>query len=161
MPKLPWRLAPLIVFGLAGTAIFDLFTTAAPMFGAPVLNVALWDGSFLTLNLKMAIVGGFIIEMALGGLLAYLYHLGIARYFQAPYWQKGLFFGVVLWGLVMMVGLPVFDRVSPLVNNGLMLAPGLFARHFGRATALIFLAALWGYSLPLSYLHHRWEENSP
>ncbi len=160
MPKVPVSCIRPLVLSLVSTVVFDLLLATAPMFGAPVLNVALWDGSFLTLNLKIAIISGFILEIVIGGILVYLYHHWISRYFRAPYWQKGLFFGVVLWGAVMVLGLPIFGHINPLVNNGLMLAPGLFARHFGRSTALIFLAALWGFSLPVSYLEHRWAKTS-
>ncbi|HBQ93778.1 MAG: hypothetical protein M1294_00090 [Firmicutes bacterium] len=158
-PKFPPRFAQFIAAGFVGTMAFEVLMTAAPMFGAPVINVALWDGSFLTLNLKFATITGLVIEIAFGTILAYLYHNWITTHLQGPYWQKGLFFGVVLWGGVMIFGLPVFDHISPLVNNGLMLAPGLFARNFGQPTALIFLAALWGFTLPLSYLDDRWGKN--
>lgn len=142
-----------VVMGVTGTILFELLMASAPIIGAPVLNVALWDGSLLTLNLRFATIVGFGLEILFGILLAYVYQNWVVGRLKGSYWQKGTVFGIVLWLLLMVFGLPLFDRVSPLVNNGLMLAPGVFARHFGAKTAIIFLVAMWGFGLSLSYLN--------
>ncbi|SMC04311.1 hypothetical protein SAMN00768000_1578 [Sulfobacillus thermosulfidooxidans DSM 9293] len=151
MLKLPHHLNRAIIMGILGTILFEALVASAPMMGAPVLNVALWDGSLFTLNLRLATILGFGLELLLGTILAYIYQHWIGWRLQGPFWQKGLVFGISLWVLLMVFGLPLFDRISPLVNNGLMLAPGLFAKRFGLSTALTFLLALLAFGLSLSY----------
>ncbi|WP_053960100.1 hypothetical protein [Sulfobacillus thermosulfidooxidans] len=152
MLKLPYQLNRAVIMGILGTILFEALVASAPMIGAPVLNVALWDGSLFTLNLRLATILGFGLEIMLGTVLAYIYQHWIGWRLKGSFLQKGLIFGTSLWILLMVFGLPLFDRISPLVNNGLMLAPGLFATRFGLSTAFTFLFALLAFSLSLSYL---------
>jgi hypothetical protein len=128
-----------LLAGLSGTIIFTLLLTLAPEAGSPPMNVALWDGSMMTLNLRLATALGYILEVTAGTLLAYGYQTQLQGRFRGSPWIKGAALGAGLWVVVMIIGLPLFDLLSPLVNNGLMLAPGVFAWNLGAARAFFLL----------------------
>lgn len=143
------------VAGIVGTALFALVMDLIPSLHGPRLNVALWDGSFVTLNLSVAIIVGYVLEFLVGVGLAALYH---------KYWTvgpdnalaRGLTFGLVSWLVFMAIGLPIFDRVSPLVQNGLMLAPGFFLWRMGILAPIVWLVASALYGSSVGYLmEHR------
>ncbi len=145
-----WPLS--VAAGLAGTILFTMLLTLAPSAGSPPLNVALWNGSLLTLNLRLATVVGYVLEVAAASILAYAYHTRLQTRWKASAWMKGAAMGTGLWIIAMIIGLPLFDAVSPLVNNGLMLAPGIFAWNFGMSSAFFFLLAWLGFGLCISVI---------
>lgn len=146
----PWRRA--LIAGVAGTIVFTALLSLAPAAGSPVLNVALWDGTLVTLNLRLAAVLGYALEIGGATVLAYEYQIWLEPRLKGSTWLKGISLGAALWVVWMLVGLPLFDLISPLVNNGLMLAPGVFAWNFGAASAFFFLLGLLAFGLAISWL---------
>lgn len=109
--------------------------------GAPPTNLPQWAGTFFTWNLAVAEVLG-IAAIGLSGMgLMWVYVHWWARRVRMKPLAKGVLFGLAWWGGWMTLGLPLFDRVSPLVQNGMILAPGFFARQYGPAAAFGWLLA--------------------
>ncbi|MCL5115691.1 MAG: hypothetical protein M1272_00875 [Firmicutes bacterium] len=142
------------IAGIVGTVLFALVMDLIPTIHGPRLNVALWDGSFVTLNLSVAIIVGYVLEFLIGVGLAALYH---------KYWTfgsenpvlRGLLFGVATWAIFMAIGVPIFDRVSPLVQNGLMLGPGAFLWRMGIMAPVTWLIASVLYGSTVGYVMER------
>lgn len=130
-----------IVSGLAGTAALTLTLAWGPTIGAPPLNLPLWDGTFFTLNLGLAVALGYVVHFAIGAALAVLYQKWFRHRLSGEGWLRGAVFGLIIWGALMLAGLPVFDVLDPLVENGLMSSPGLFALGLGIAAPVMLLFA--------------------
>ncbi|MCY0908875.1 MAG: hypothetical protein OWR62_10845 [Sulfobacillus thermotolerans] len=141
-----------LLAGVISTTVFTALLTLAPVAGSPTLNVALWDGTLITLNLRLAAVLGYILEILGATLVAYEYQKWLSPRLKGSTWSKGMALGGALWIFWMIIGLPLFDLVSPLVNNGLMLAPGIFASNFGATSSLFFLLSLLAFGLAISWL---------
>ncbi len=137
--------------GILATLVFSLLLRLAPMVGSPRIDVPLWDGTLVTLNLRAAIIVGYGLEFGAGILLARLYEQLRSRLKTTPL-ARGAVFGMVIWAVLMVAGLPLFSVVSPLVTHGLLLSPGFFAWHFGLATTMLLLASLLMYGMTVSYL---------
>lgn len=137
--------------GIIGTVLFSLMMDLAPILRAPHLNVALWDGSFITLNLKIALIVGYGLQFLIGVGLAALYRRYWAQGSTNPA-LKGLLFGVATWVVFMAIGLPIFDRISPLVQNGLMLGPGPFLWRMGLTASLTWLIASLLFGSTVGYI---------
>ncbi len=144
-----WRRA--VFAGLVATLVFSLLLRLAPLIGSPRIDVPLWDGTLVTLNLRAALVVGYVLEFGVGILLARLYERLTPGLKSTPL-ARGAVYGLALWALLMIVGLPVFSLASPLVTHGLLLSPGFFAWHFGLATTLLLLVSLLMYGITVSYL---------
>lgn len=142
----------IVVSGIIGTILFGLMLHASPLVNGPPLNVALWDGAFLTLNFTVATIIGYILELAFGVGLAVVYAALIGPRLKAGGPMGGLLYGFALWLLFMVIGLPLFGVLSPLVQNGLMLSPGFFAWHLGFVASLVWLLALEAYGGSVGYL---------
>ncbi len=144
----PWRRA--IFAGILATLVFSLLLRLAPVVGSPRIDVPLWDGTLITLNLKAAVIVGYVLEFSVGILLARLYEKMAPRV-KSPRLARGAIYGLALWASLMVAGLPLFSVVSPLVTHGLLLSPGFFAWHFGLATTLLFMVSLLLYGMTVSY----------
>ncbi len=144
-----WRRA--IFAGILGTLVFSVLLHLAPMVGSPRINVPLWDGTLVTLNLRAAMIVGYVLEFGIGVLLARLYQALGPRPKASPI-GRGALYGLLLWGVLMLIGLPLFGLLSPLVSHGLMLGPGLFAWHYGVSTTLLFMVSLLMYGISVGYL---------
>jgi hypothetical protein len=144
-----WRRA--VLAGIVATLVFSLLLGLAPLIGSPRINVPLWDGTLVTLNLKAALVVGYILEFGVGILLARVYERFTPGVQSTPL-ARGAVYGLALWALLMTVGLPLFSVASPLVTHGLLLSPGFFAWHFGLATTLLLLVSLLMYGMTVGYL---------
>lgn len=140
--------------GIIGTVLFAMAMDLLPTVQGAHVNVALWDGSFVTLNLSVAIIVGYVLEFLIGVGLAALYH---------KYWRfgserpvlRGLMFGLITWILFMAIGLPIFDRISPLVQQGLLLGPGAFLWRMGVMAPITWLVALMLYGSTVGYVMER------
>jgi hypothetical protein len=130
-----------ILAGLAGTAALTLILAWGPTVGAPALNLPLWDGTFFTLNLGVAVTLGYVVHFAIGVVLALLYQSRVAPRLNGEGWWRGALFGLMVWAGLMLVGLPLFDWLDPLVQNGLLTAPGLFALGLGMTAPVMLLLA--------------------
>ena len=137
-----------IVATLFGLGLLQL----APAVGSPAIHLAMWAGSFLSLNLAFATVAGRIILLGLGIGGAALYARHLRPRLPGPPLIGGLAFGGVLWLVNMTVVLPLFDRMSPLVQQGLMMAPGVFSWRWGRGAWLVWFLASAGYGAALGVL---------
>jgi hypothetical protein len=132
-----------VTAGLAGTAALTLILAWGPTVGAPPLNLPLWDGTFFTLNLGVAVALGYLVHFAIGVALALLYQNWARVRLPGEGWFRGAIFGTAVWAVLMVLGLPLFDWLDPLVSNGLLAAPGLFALGLGAtAPAMLLLAHL-------------------
>lgn len=130
-----------VLSGIVGTAALTLILAWGPSIGAPPLNLPLWDGTFFTLNLGLAVAVGYVLHFLIGIGLALWYQRWWRDRLQGEAWVRGALFGLAVWGVLMLLGLPLFDWLDPLVENGLMAAPGLFALGLGAAAPVILLAA--------------------
>ncbi len=141
------------IAGLVGTALFALILDILPTGGEPI-NIALWDGSFVTLNLTIAVIIGYVLEFLIGVGLAFLYHKywGLDRERPA---MRGLLFGVGTWAVFMIIGMPIFDAVSPLVQHGFLLGPGLFLWRIGIMAPISWLIASAAYGTAVGYMMER------
>lgn len=147
--SLPWQRAALT--GILATLLFSLFLQLTGIFRLPNMNLALWNGTLVTLNLGAATVVGYVLEFAIGIGLTLLY-VRVSPHIKGSALRKGLWYGLGLWMALMVIGLPLFGWVSPLVRDGLMMSPGFFAAHMGIAATITWLLALEIYSLSVSYL---------
>jgi hypothetical protein len=127
--------------GLVGTAALTLALALGPALGAPPLNLPLWDGTFFTMNLAWAVVLGYAVHFAIGILLALLYFRRVRDRLGGEPWLRGALFGLMVWLVLMVVGLPVFDLLDPLVADGLLPSPGFFALGLGSSAPVMLLAA--------------------
>ncbi|WP_207711579.1 hypothetical protein [Sulfobacillus harzensis] len=142
------------IAGIIGTALFALVMDLIPSLHGPKLNIALWDGTFVTLNLSVAIIVGYVLEFLIGVGMAALYH---------KYWSfgpanpviRGILFGLAVWLAFMAIGVPIFDRISPLVQNGLLLGPGAFLWRMGIMAPITWLVASLVYGSSVSYVIER------
>lgn len=138
-----------VMAGLLGTAVFAIVTQLlAGALGCRV-PVAIWGGTFITLHFGWARIVGYCLEVMLGVGLAFIFQ----RYWVV--WQpnsraSGLTFGIVVWLFMMSIGMAIFDRYSPLVQNGLMLGPGAFLWRDGVQEPLIWLVASSLYGLTIN-----------
>jgi hypothetical protein len=130
-----------ILAGLVGTAALTLILAWGPTVGAPALNLPLWDGTFFTLNLGVAVTLGYIVHFAIGVALALLYQNRVAPRLSGEGWWRGAIFGFGVWSVLMVLGLPLFDWLDPLVQNGLLTAPGFFALGLGATAPVMLLLA--------------------
>ncbi len=130
-----------LLAGLAGTAALTLILAWGPTVGAPPLNLPLWDGTFLTLNLGWAIALGYLAHFAIGSGLALLYQRRVRTLWRVEPWLSGAVYGAWVWLALMLVGLPLFDVLDPLVSDGLLTAPGLFALGLGITAPVMLLVA--------------------
>ncbi|PSR26035.1 MAG: hypothetical protein C7B46_20355 [Sulfobacillus benefaciens] len=147
--NIPWRRA--YFAGILGTLVFSVLLHFAPMVGSPRLNLPLWGGTLITLNLGAATLVGYGLEFGIGVLLARLYQSWAPRIKSSPV-GRGALYGLLLWAVLMLFGLPLFGMLSPLVSHGLMLSPGIFAWHYGLSTALLFMVSLLMYGISVGYL---------
>lgn len=144
--------------GLASLA-FSLLLHLSLLWQLPPLNMALWDGSFFTLNMAWATFLGMFLEWLFGSLLCLAFAEFWALNIRASYAVKGATFGVAWWGFMMIVGFPLLGIISPLSRNGLAPYPGLFALGEGPATPVLFLLAMVGFGLVAGYFldkRHIW-----
>ena len=150
MPRLSTR--RVVAAGLVATLILTLVLAAGPAIGAPPLNLPLWDGTLFTLNLPLAVGFGYLVHFAVGLALASLYVQVAEPRLTGEPWLKGAVFGALVWAALMLVGLPLFDALDPLVANGLMAAPGVFALGLGVTAPLMLLVAHLLYGAVLGQL---------
>lgn len=136
--------------GLIGTILFALVLDMAPILHAPRFNVPLWDGTFVTLNLTVAVIVGYVLEFAIGVLLAMVYRRWVPRMGKSP--KTGILYGIAVWLFFMAIGIPLFDMVSPMVQQGLMLGPGFFLWRAGVMGPVTWLLALLLYGASLGYI---------
>ena len=136
--------------GLASLA-FSLLLHLALLWNLPPLNVALWDGSFFTINMAWATFWGLGLEWLVGAALVFAFSEYWAPRVSGPYWIKGAGFGVAWWAFMMLVGFPLLGLVSPLSRYGLAPVPGLFAIGEGAATPVFFLLAMVGFGLVAAF----------
>lgn len=139
------------IAGMVGTALFALMLDLIPSLHGPRLNMALWDGSFVTLNLSAAIFVGYALELLMGVGMAYLYQ-HYWHYGPANPLARGMLFGIVMWLTFMVIGMPIFDQLSPLVQHGLMLGPGMFLWRMGVMAPLTWLVASILYGSGVGYV---------
>lgn len=140
--------------GLIGTALFALIMSKLPGLQGPRINIALWDGSFVTLNLSVAIIVGYGMEFLVGVGLAAVYHKCWRIRYESPL-LSGLLFGAVLWAIFMAIGIPIFDRISPLVQQGFLLGPGAFLWRLGIAAPIGWLVASMVFGSTVGYVVNR------
>lgn len=134
-----WRRS--ILTGIIATLLFSLFLHLAALVNGPRFNIPLWDGTLVTLNLAAATIVGYGLEFLVGIFLTALYR-GLSSYLKGSAIARGLTYGAMLWIGLMVVGMPLFGAVSPLVRDGLILSPGFFALHLGISAAVVWLLAL-------------------
>ncbi|MCY0878255.1 MAG: hypothetical protein OWU84_04885 [Firmicutes bacterium] len=137
--------------GIIGTLLFFVTLALSPLFHLAPMRVPLWTGGFLTLNLGVASFLGYLLDFLIGVGLAWLY----------DQWRKGavrrtvghhLAFGTLLWLFMMIIGFPLFDLLSPLVQHGYFLGPGIFLWRLGFWAPVLWLAASLAYGLSVGYL---------
>jgi hypothetical protein len=128
-----------VVTGIVATMALTAALALGPLIGAPPLNLPLWDGTFFTLNLTLAVALGYLAHFAIGVALALVYLQGVAPRLGGEPWLRGAVFGLLVWVALLLVGLPLFDALDPLVENGLMAAPGFLAMNLGLSGALMLL----------------------
>jgi hypothetical protein len=146
----------MIGVGGIATLVFSLILHLAMLWDIPPLNMALWDGSFLTINMAWATFFGLGLEWLAGALLCLLFVEMWAPHVRGSYWLKGTSFGIAWWGVMMLVGFPLLGLLSPLSRNGLAPDPGLFALGEGPATPFLFLLAMVGFGVIAGlFLDHR------
>lgn len=138
------------ITGIVATLVFSLVTDIIPTFYGPRLNIALWDGTFVTLNLTLAVIVGYGLELLIGvGLTAFyakhLRHPGINPILE------GLLYGVATWLVFMVIGIPIFDAVSPFVQSGLMMSPGFFLWRLGFIAPISWLIASSLFGIVIGY----------
>jgi hypothetical protein len=130
-----------LIAGTVGTGALTLVLALAPLWGSPVLNFPLWDGTFFTLNLTWAVIVGYGVHFGIGILLALLFQRSIGPRLAGEAWLKGAVFGMAVWLVLMVVGFPLFDLLDPLTLNGLLPSPGFFALGLGVSAPVMLLAA--------------------
>jgi hypothetical protein len=130
-----------ILAGLVGTAALTLALALGPSLGAPAVNLPLWDGTFFTLNLTWAVAFGYVVHFTIGVLLALVFQRRLRDRLSGEPWLRGAVFGLLVWAVLMVVGLPLFDVLDPLVSNGLLPSPGFFALGLGPTAPVMLLAA--------------------
>ena len=138
--------------GALSTLAFSLLIHISLLWDAPTLNMALWDGGFLTINMAWATFWGLGLELVIGGLLTYLFDHYWAPVIRGPGWFKGASFGVAWWGFMMLLGFPMLGLLSPLSRYGILPAPGFFALGEGAATPFLFLLAMVGFGVVAGFL---------
>jgi hypothetical protein len=143
-----------IAHGIIATIVFCTVLTLISWSNGPHFNLALWDGGLFTTNFAWADALGFVLQFGIGAALAWLFERSAAkvRPVVQTIWVHGTVWGVGLWLGVMIIGLPLYDAVSPLAQTGLILAPGLFAWRYGIGGALAWLLASIAFGISLSYL---------
>jgi hypothetical protein len=130
-----------LIAGAVGTAALTLMLALAPSLGSPALNFPLWDGTFFTLNLTWAVILGYGVHFAIGISLAILFQRTFLTRLGGEAWLKGAVFGFLVWLVLMVVGLPLFDLLDPLAANGILPAPGFFALGLGVTAPVMLLVA--------------------
>lgn len=135
--------------GMTGTVVFLLVLRGASSLTGPPFHAMVWTGTFITLNLAAASLVGLFLDLLLGAAAANLYAAWRGERTHLCY---GAAFGTLLWGMAMVIGMPLFDWISPLVRHGLELAPGPFLWRFGLRASLDWLAAALAYGMAVEVL---------
>lgn len=131
-----------VLVGALATLAFSLGLHVVVPWGIPAVNMALWDGSFFSINLGWAIFWGLWWEWLFGSVLVAVYRELWMPRMRGPGWRQGLTFGLAWWAFMMVVGFPLLGLLSPLARDGLAPAPGFLALGEGTATPLAFLIAM-------------------
>jgi hypothetical protein len=137
--------------GIMGTLLFSFILSLAPLLDIAPIRLALWTGGFVTLNLTVASLLGYILEFFIGVGLAWVYDRFWPRSFRQVA-RSGMAFGALSWLFMMIIGLPLFDAVSPVVQHGYVLGPGAFLWRLGFMAPVLWLVASLAYGLTVSYL---------
>lgn len=131
-----------VIVGALATLAFSIGLHMTVLWGIPAVNMALWDGSFFSVNLGWATFWGLWWEWLVGAVLVVVYQDVWVPRTQGPWWRRGLAFGLAWWAFMMVVGFPLLGLLSPLARDGLAPAPGLFALGEGTMTPIAFLVAM-------------------
>lgn len=140
-----WR--RIVWTGGIASLVFSLLLHLSLLWELPPMNMALWDGSFLTINMAWATFLGMGIEWLVGALLCLAFAEWWQQRIRGSPLRKGASFGIAWWGFMMIVGFPLLGLLSPLSRNGLAPDPGILALGEGPATPVIFLVAMIGFGL--------------
>ncbi|MCY0864955.1 MAG: hypothetical protein OWQ57_08400 [Sulfobacillus sp.] len=141
-----------IIAGILGTLLFSFVMEIIVWLHGPRFDVPLWDGGFVTLNPQVAVLIGYVLEFAIGVGLAYLYLRTLASRHPREALTRGALFGFALWLFLMVIGMPLFTWLSPVVQNGMTLAPGFFLWHYGLMGSITWLLALEAFGTGVSYV---------
>jgi hypothetical protein len=126
--------------GALGAAGMTVLMIIARALDATTLNIEMALGSMLTQQMGAGSwLLGFIIHLAIGGLLAQLYAFGFEYLTEDANGWIGAGFGAIhasIAGLLMFL----LGSIHPLMrNNGVLEAPGPFAIRYGMLTAVAFV----------------------
>jgi hypothetical protein len=127
------------IAGLAGGAVMTLAMLLARETGLTTMDIEKKLGSMITGDLsRSAWQIGLAIHFVVSGLLALIYAFAFERLTHKAGWVFGAAFGLVhaiISGFVM----GALGEIHPLMRDGLLRAPGLFASNFGSATVALFV----------------------
>jgi hypothetical protein len=136
------------VFGLVATCGLTAVMIVAQLAGRTRLDLPLMLGTITTEDPDRARVAGFVIHLAVGQVFALMYAAGFARLDRSEWWL-GTVFGLAHAAVALIILVPLLPGVHPRMaseragpdSTAVLEPPGLFARNYGRATALVALGA--------------------
>lgn len=89
--------------GMVATAVMTVVMLMAPAAGFPAINMP----RVLGWSIGMPLSGGMVLNFVLGVALAIGFTVFFSRWFAAPSWMLGAFFGIALWLFLMIVAGPM------------------------------------------------------
>lgn len=140
-----------IFWGVVATFAFTLFSMMGKTTGMTRMDLADLLGS------TMAPPGtsesrrlGFVLHHVNGALLALAWAYGAALFRIPADWLSGLLWGVVLWGLALLM-MSSLGSVHPAIRRGEQEDPGTAAMNFGAMTPIGSLVGHLVYGLVLGW----------
>ncbi len=120
------------LYGIAGTAVLTAFTYLAGFLHLPHPDYHGMIGGLFSIGT----IGAWVAYFAVGVVLAYVYKAFLSAHLPAHSWMNGAFYGLVLWGVVQFVLMPVF---------GMGFFAGGMLTAFGMLLGNAFYGAIVGY----------------
>ena len=129
------NITAVIVAGLAGAAIFSMFTGMARSMGMTKMSIEKTMGAMFGEGTG-ATAAGWIMHFMMGVVFAIGYVVAFSVLGTTSGWLYGAVFGLLHGLMVGGVVLPMMGTIHPAVVAGKIEAPGFFAKNAGPMTPM-------------------------
>lgn len=145
-----------IVWGIIATAAFTLFSMMGKAMGMTRMDLLDLLGSVIAPpHTARSRAIGAVIHHVNGALLGIAWAYGVVLLGAQANWASGLVWGVVLWGLALVM-MSSIGAIHPQIRRGYEEDPGLAATNFGKMTPIGSLMGHLVYGVLLGGLYQMW-----
>lgn len=121
-----------ILAGFVATFAMTLLMYMAPSMGMPKMDIATMLGTMFSSDPTIAFAIGMAMHFMLGSVLLAIpyFYLVEVKFRQTP-WLGGALWGTLLWAIANTMVMPMMGFVHPMVQSGMMPAPGFLMLQLG------------------------------